>query len=743
MGDPNSIDPARRGGEGVVPAGTTDGAVVVGTLEPAPGGPASGDRFDPEPVAASAPNPQAALLPVARPSPGDPIQTELRDVWGTTFPDDKDGLERTMRIFDALIRERMRQTGKERKDIVVVVVEHEGRLMEVLPWLRLGVKVVAVEKRRKDSDPDEGLRETLDTIGQDRSHLIFEDARRRFVRKGDIVACNLPQPTGEEDKGSPEEVECHLGENGILILQTDDRARFADHIITGTGWNVLLQNHDVPRGRALIHSKYFGSFLATLLIAQRVPRYAVDELKKARRLAASGVYSPQSLLAILERQPALVHLWSIVVVPNEGFTLEQHTLLVLKQFDRYFSTRFADRQFSPHFDLGLWRVVLALHDIGKPIVVRLGAEAKEEEHHQTSLILREILRLTECSPREIDFAMMLVNGRFGQYVHALRLSVHVSQALIHQNEDWLALLKKALFQKLGFAQGEAEAAWKQLTEERLDALLMETVMRNLRQSIQHWAGITGLSESEVLHFQKIYYMADAGSYSTDATDGVPQLGTKSAFDSLFVFDREHSSMNFAEPYAGRVATLEGAVASADVALSMPVAAHGVPPSSASRTGEATTSTVGSLALNPVVVETAASADDGPNRRGGNDGGPSASLKRRLMAVSTQMALGSVSLLLARMSDHDFERVIRGGRGLARRLLIERGQGDLAAVVGRLRMTEAVFLSVALMARSETDIAKIVGAAPSHSGSSTAASLSLPAQAPAAVLSPSSALQVLR
>lgn len=744
MGDSSTTDPTAPAAERVAPAAdepvvAVDGVEAVSTTEAAKAVAVPRDRFDPGPVAAAAPHPQAALPPVARAATGDPIQTKLRDVWGTIFPDDKDGLERTMRVFDALIRERMSQTGKERKDIVVVVAEHEGHIIKVVPLLKLGVTVVAYEKKTKGENFNTKLVEALDMAGFDHSNLVCRTDKSRDIPLGDIAVWNYPLFVGVPDDEGRAIMASRLLPDGILVLQTERREGLADPHLQDPRWNPLLIDRTIGAANHLMSSRYFGPSLATLLIAQRVPRYDVDELEEARQLVSSDDYSPEKLLAILKKQPALVDLWPVVVV-SEGFTLEQHTLLVLKQFERYL----AKRDFPPEFDRGFWRVFLALHDIGKPLAIQSGDRTKEAEHGHTSRILKEILTLMGYSERQVHLALCLTQTRFGQLIHASMISGKLEWAVEKRREDWVDFLRRGVFFKLGLSKEESERAWKQIVEEKSDKFLVGRVTENVLADLRHWSGVLSLSPSELLEHIQIYYMADAGAYTTDANDGIPQLPKEgeSALDGVFVFDREERSMRFAEPYASRVRELEESVALADAALSMPVAAHGVPPSSATRTGEATTATEGSLALKLAVVETPASADEGTNRRGGNDGEPSAALKMRLMAVSTQMALGSVTLQLARMSDPDLARVVRGGRELAKRLLIRRGQGDSASVVDRLRLTDTVFLSLALIAGSDTEISRIIGAANSRSGTGATSVLSLPVAAPSILARPFSVLHVL-
>lgn len=482
-------------------------------------------------------------------------------------------------------------------------------------------------------------------------------------------------------------------------------------------------------------------------IARGGVEYNVAQLKEARRLADSTDYSPEGLLEILKRQKALAPLWSVVVVPNEGFSLERHTLLVLGLFERTFSGRI----FPPEFNRGLFRIVLATHDIGKPLVVQAGEGRKESEHEHTGRLVREILGLMGYGEREIHFALALINGKFGQYVHAVRIGYRTSDAMAKGDAMRMGLYETAVREKLGLTRAEAEECWRDLVERRDGRRLVEYAGRNALADLRIQSRRIGLSMSELLGYQEIYYLCDAGSYTTAANGGVPQLAAhgRSAFDDLFVFDDEPvPSVRFANLYLPSITALKNTVVSLErgdqAGSPIPTARSGPRSGEGSVIGgDGSFVTVGSLALRHEPAVAPDSGDEAKGRPGEGGGVPSASLKRRLMAVATEHKLGAVTRLMAGMTDRDLERVVRGGRGLAKILLAKRGHGELVPAVDGLRMTETVFLSLALMAKSDSEIAKIVGDTPSHSGTGTAAVQSLAATAPTLLSSPSSVLHVLR
>jgi hypothetical protein len=168
---------------------------------------------------------------------------------------------------------------------------------------------------------------------------------------------------------------------------------------------------------------------------------------------------------------------------GEGYTLKQHTLMVLKQFDRYFG----------HLpDANAWRVLIVLHDIGKPeAIVR---ESKEHQHEYTLPIAKAVLK------------------------------------------------------KLGYGTHDVRA-WATL-------VAGDPIGKYLQYNDLHGAASTlveMVQEAEVpfdVFFNRILilFQADAGSYTADA-------GGKASLDSLFIFDRDSGQMKFAPETAEKVEQL--------------------------------------------------------------------------------------------------------------------------------------------------------------------------------------------
>ena len=90
------------------------------------------------------------------------------------------------------------------------------------------------------------------------------------------------------------------------------------------------------------------------------------------------------------------------------YTLYEHTSLVLKCFNRYFS-----QDYIP-VDTSLFKTLLALHDIGKPIAFKKGN--KNDQHKYTQRIIKSIWDDLPYSNKDLSLILALTSGdHLGNY----------------------------------------------------------------------------------------------------------------------------------------------------------------------------------------------------------------------------------------------------------------------------------------------------------------------------------------
>lgn len=113
-------------------------------------------------------------------------------------------------------------------------------------------------------------------------------------------------------------------------------------------------------------------------------------------------FNPSSLIGLFEKDYGSEYAASAGVW--EGYTIKEHTLMVMGQFEKYFS----NSPLPAGIDKNLFRTMLALHDIGKPEAIRSGG--KHLQHEYTAKIMNSILSELGYSQQEKNLALALVSG---------------------------------------------------------------------------------------------------------------------------------------------------------------------------------------------------------------------------------------------------------------------------------------------------------------------------------------------
>lgn len=126
-------------------------------------------------------------------------------------------------------------------------------------------------------------------------------------------------------------------------------------------------------------------------------------------------FKPEKLLSLIGKQyPGTYEHHSGVW---ENYTLGQHTLMVMRQFEKYF----ADKVLPAGMDRNKFRLFLALHDIGKPEAIDHGG--KHLQHGYTIQHIQALYARLGIDKKHTDAAIVLASGDpLGAYLRD-RLSV--------------------------------------------------------------------------------------------------------------------------------------------------------------------------------------------------------------------------------------------------------------------------------------------------------------------------------
>ncbi len=175
---------------------------------------------------------------------------------------------------------------------------------------------------------------------------------------------------------------------------------------------------------------------------------------------------------------------------REGYTLQRHTLMVLGQYDTYFSWK----DLPQGIDRGLFRLLLALHDIGTPHAIHETGD-KRNQHRYTVEMMQRVLEAVGYAQSDVALALAIVSGDpIGRYLKGRKPASATCEELVRLAEP------------------------------------------------------TGRGPAEFLDILLTYYQVDAGAYTTDA-DGIRAL------DFLFDFDRENGAMRFSVPMEAKIGYL--------------------------------------------------------------------------------------------------------------------------------------------------------------------------------------------
>lgn len=116
-------------------------------------------------------------------------------------------------------------------------------------------------------------------------------------------------------------------------------------------------------------------------------------------------FSPADLISALEQSPELMRDFEADDGVWEGYSVKEHSIMVLTQFEKYFRDKI-----PASTTLAFWRIMLAVHDTGKFEAISQGD--KKRQHEFTLPIVEKVFTDLEFSSPEISLAREIV-GQMG------------------------------------------------------------------------------------------------------------------------------------------------------------------------------------------------------------------------------------------------------------------------------------------------------------------------------------------
>ena len=201
-------------------------------------------------------------------------------------------------------------------------------------------------------------------------------------------------------------------------------------------------------------------------------------------------YSPANLIKLLELN--YYNEFNSNADVTEGHTIKKHTLMVINQFEKYFKNKELPANLSPNF----FRLILALHDIGKPQAIAAGD--KRNQHIHTERMIKEFLSDMDFSEKEIKIATALISkDPIGKY----------------------------------FKSGNLDRSKNEIIE---------------------MAQAAEINIEEFFNLLIIFYKCDASSYTRDA-------GGIFSLDEIFNFNHQDRELDFSDDYLDKIYELEDEV----------------------------------------------------------------------------------------------------------------------------------------------------------------------------------------
>ena len=156
-------------------------------------------------------------------------------------------------------------------------------------------------------------------------------------------------------------------------------------------------------------------------------------------------YDPEKLLKFVKEDLGYADTYAKKVGVVEGYNLEEHTLEVMKNFERY---KLKERLPAVK-DLNLLpliRFALVVHDIGKPEAVENGD--KNKQHYYTKIILEKEMTKLGFLDNEKNFVLALISGDPLGKVIRKWISLETAYAQVIQMKDQAGMNLKDFFETL-------------------------------------------------------------------------------------------------------------------------------------------------------------------------------------------------------------------------------------------------------------------------------------------------------
>lgn len=222
-----------------------------------------------------------------------------------------------------------------------------------------------------------------------------------------------------------------------------------------------------------------------------VTREFTFSLELVQKALEKDPFDPQSLIEALSTDETLKALFEADAGVWEGYSIQTHTRMVFNVFEN-----FQLNNIPEEISLKLMRTLVAVHDIGKPLALKAHGNVLRQ-HEYTSPLVQKVLIELGFNAKEINLGLAIIK------------------------QDFLGNLFRGI--------DNLETVAQQITD---------VSKKN-----------THLNPNTFLKILKIYYMSDAGAYTSQAGKGVTDYAPDS-LGRIFAFNPENKTMEFSANQTG-------------------------------------------------------------------------------------------------------------------------------------------------------------------------------------------------
>ncbi len=278
-------------------------------------------------------------------------------------------------------------------------------------------------------------------------------------------------------------------EVSAIIIDTKDESKF--HEIEWIKFNIAQYGVYIP---------IVDEMGTVLFTPENYDQYKIDS-SRVNTILKEEKMSPADLLQEYKQNGFLRELLAESAGVLEGWTIEEHTGMVLTQFEKFFADEFS----SQLIDRNTFRFILSLHDIGKSLSVRYTGGTAQQHEYTLQIVEPMCNSLGLTNDQKILVTALIDQDYLGDYIKS---------------------------------EGSSEFYAHEIKKKAIEI---------------------GVDAHELLQLLKIYYMSDASAYTSTA-EYVDSVGTTkhgvSSLENIFDINADESELKFSSQTTELISRLD-------------------------------------------------------------------------------------------------------------------------------------------------------------------------------------------